>query len=111
MSLLCIQLLQIHRHMYALTMCPMWADAGEMVNEVNAGSSMKAGLRVAFIHLIFTVYALVAWLTLNQFQKERSTHGTRNSYEQMEQKWSQCTYYALICAQVVNACCSVTTWV
>lgn len=58
-------------------MCSRRADADELVNEVNTGSSMEAGLRVAFIHLVFTVYTLVAWLTLNQSQKERSTHGMR----------------------------------
>lgn len=64
-------------------MCSRWADADELVNEVNTGASMETGLRVAFIHLIFTVYALVAWLTLNPLQKERSTHGMRNPYEKM----------------------------
>lgn len=92
-------------------MCSGWADADELVNEVNTGSSMEAGLRVAFIHLILAVYALVAWLTLNRLQKERSTHGMRSPYEQMQQIFSQCTYHALICALVVFACCSVTTWV
>lgn len=82
MSLFCIQL-DCRSISYALTMRSKWADALELVNEVNTGSSMEAGLRVAFIHLIFTVYALVAWLTLNQSQKERSTHGMRNPYEQM----------------------------
>lgn len=97
--------------LYALTMCSRWANADELVNEVNAGASMETGLRVAFIHLIFTVYALVAWLTLNQLQKRRSAYGMKNSYEQVLQKCSQCTYYALIGALIVFACCAITTWV
>lgn len=64
-------------------MCSLRADADELVNEVDTGSSMEAGLRVAFIHLILTVDALVAWLTLNQSQRERSALGMRNPYEQM----------------------------
>lgn len=52
-------------HFSRLTMCSRRAGAGEAVNEVDTGSSMEAGLRVAFINIIFTVHPLVAWFTLN----------------------------------------------
>lgn len=45
-------------------MCSRWAGAGEVVDEVYTGSSVETGPRVAFIHIIFTVHPLVAWLTL-----------------------------------------------
>lgn len=41
-------------------MCSMWAGAGEVVDEVDTGSSMEAGPRVAFIYIILTVHPLVA---------------------------------------------------
>lgn len=70
----------IYIHLTLDPVCSRWADAGEAVNEVNTGSAMEARLRVAFINLIFTIYTLVAWFT-----------------------------YALICALIVFACCSVAT--
>lgn len=62
----------MHSCTYALcrlTMCSRRADAGEAVNEVETGSTMEAGLRVAFINIIFTVHPLVAWFTLHQWQR------------------------------------------
>lgn len=63
-------------------MCSRWAGTGEAVDEVDAGSSMQAGPRVAFIYVILTVHPLVAWFT-----------------------------YTLVCALIVLACSSVATWV
>lgn len=60
-----------------LTMCSTRAGAGEAVNEVDTGSTMEARLRVAFINIIFTVYPLVAWFTLHQWQ--RLAHGVMNT--------------------------------
>lgn len=65
------------------TLDPMrskWADTFEAVDEVDAGSSMETGLRVAFINIILTVHPLVAWFT-----------------------------YTLICALIVLACSSIAT--
>lgn len=70
---------------------------------------MEARLRVAFINLIFTIYTLVAWFTLNQLQEDRWAPGTRNPENQTWQKCIKCTYYALICALIVFACCSIAT--
>lgn len=58
------------------------ADTFEAVDEVDAGSSMETGLRVAFINIILTVHPLVAWFT-----------------------------YALVCALIVLACSSIATGV
>lgn len=52
------------------TMCSRWADTSEVVDEVNACSSIEAGLRVAFINIIFTVYSLVTWFTLEKWNKK-----------------------------------------
>lgn len=52
-----------------LTVCPRWTRAGEAVDEVYTGSSMETRLRVAFINIILTVHTLVAWLTLEQWNK------------------------------------------
>lgn len=60
--------------------CSRWAGTGKVVDEVDAGSSMEAGLRVAFINIILTVHTLVAWLT-----------------------------YTLICALIILACGSIST--
>lgn len=49
-----------------LTVCPRWAGAFEVVDEVYTGSSMEARLRVAFINIILTVHTLEAWFTLQQ---------------------------------------------
>lgn len=46
-------------------MCSRRAGTGEAVIEVETGSSVKAGLGMAFINVILTVYTLVAWLTLD----------------------------------------------
>lgn len=70
----------IHIHFTLDSMCSMWAGAGEAVDEVDTGSSMEAGPRVAFINIILTVHPLVAWFT-----------------------------YTLICALIVLACSSVAT--
>lgn len=45
-------------------MCSRWARAHEAVDEIDTGSSIEAGLGVAFIHIILTVHPLVAWFTL-----------------------------------------------
>lgn len=71
-------------HIY-LTLKPMgsrWAGAGKAIDEVDTGSSIEAGLGVAFIDIILTVHPLVAWLT-----------------------------YTLVCALIVLACSSIATWV
>lgn len=49
-----------------LTICSRRARAGEVVDEVYAGSPVEAGLRVALVHIIFTVHPLVAWFALPQ---------------------------------------------
>lgn len=49
-----------------LTICSRRARTGEVVDEVYAGSPVEAGLRVALIHIIFTVHPLVAWFALTQ---------------------------------------------
>lgn len=48
----------------SLTMCSWRANAAEAVYEIDTGSSIEAGLRVAFIHIILTVHPLVAWFAL-----------------------------------------------
>lgn len=55
-----------------LTFCSRRARTGEVVDEVYAGSSVEAGLRVALVHIVFTVHPLVAWFALHQ--KNRSQH-------------------------------------
>lgn len=69
----------VHRegflHMHAsrrLTVCSRRARTGEVVDQVYAGSSVEAGLRVALIHVVFTVHPLVAGFALHQRQKNRS---------------------------------------
>lgn len=52
-----------------LTVCSMRAGALEAVNEVDASSTVEAGLRVAFVDVIFTVDSLVAWFALRQRQE------------------------------------------
>lgn len=70
----------IHVHFTLEPMCSRWAGAGEAVDEVDTGSSMEAGPRVAFINIILTVDPLVARFT-----------------------------YTLVCALIVFACSSVAT--
>lgn len=53
----------IHVHFTLDSMCSRWAGTGEAVDEVDTGSSMEAGSRVAFIDIILTVHPLVAWFT------------------------------------------------
>lgn len=50
--------------LFNLTMSPRWAGTGEAVNEVDTGSSIEAGVGVAFINIVLTVHPLVTWLTL-----------------------------------------------
>lgn len=70
----------IHIHFTLDPMCSRWAGTGEAVDEVDTGSSMEAGPRVAFIDVILTVHPLVAWFT-----------------------------YTLICALIVFTCGSIPT--
>lgn len=51
----------------------MWAGTLEAVNEVNASSTIEAGLRVAFVHVVFTVDSLVARFALRE-QEENCNH-------------------------------------
>ena len=44
----------------------MRAGAGEVVDEVDTGSSVEARPRVALVDIILTVHPLVAWFTLRQ---------------------------------------------
>ena len=43
-----------------------WAGTHEAVDEVDALSSIEAGLRVALVNIILTVHPLVPWFTLRQ---------------------------------------------
>lgn len=76
-------------------MCSRWADTGEAVNEVDAGSSVKAGLRMAFIDLVLTVHPLVAWLTLIKYKRrgQLMAQGTQKT-NVTEMQWTdlQCTH-------------------
>lgn len=51
----------IHVHFTLEPLCSRRAGAGEAVDEVDTGSSMVAGPRLAFIDIILTVHPLVAW--------------------------------------------------
>ena len=53
-----------------VTPCSGRAEAGETIDEVDAGSSVVAGVGVAFIHIVLTVHPLEAGFTLQQHNEE-----------------------------------------
>lgn len=104
-----------------LTLCSRWTDAGKTINEVDAGSSIHAGFRVTFIHIVLTVDSLVTGFALQKLKKKvqdfvNTLYSNRKFLtvlpkSEKKKKANICTYNTLICALIVFTCGSIATWI
>lgn len=53
----------IHINFTLQSICSRWTSTDEVVDEIDTGSTVEAGLRVTLIHIILTVNSLEAWFT------------------------------------------------